>query len=326
MSFWNDLQKPIFALAPMEDVTDTVFRQLIREVNSTDGQIRPDVMFTEFTSVEGIESEGADMVMKRLKYTETERPLVAQIWGITPENYYNSAKKIVEMGFDGIDINMGCPVRKVIQKGACSALIKNPALAREIVMATQEGAGDLPVSVKTRIGFSKIQTEEWIGFLLEEAKPTVLTVHGRTVKELSKVPNHWEEIGTAVKFRNEIQKDLSEKTLILGNGDISSYQEGIEKIELYGLDGVMIGRGVFENPWIFNPDVKIEEKTKVEKLKLMEKHIQLFSETWGENKSFNVLKKYFKIYINGFRGAKELRMQFMECENAKEALLLLENV
>ena len=215
MNFWENLPKPIFALAPMEDVTDTVFRRLLREINSTEDSIRPDVMFTEFTSVEGIESEGAEMVMKRLKYTEVERPLVAQIWGITPENYFNSAKKIAELGFDGIDINMGCPVKKIIKKGACSALIESHSLAKEIVEATKEGSNGLPVSVKTRIGFKTIQTEDWIGFLLAETIPVTLTVHGRTVKELSKVPNHWDEIGKAVKLRDEIQSGVKQKTLIL---------------------------------------------------------------------------------------------------------------
>lgn len=200
-NFWQDLPKPIMALAPMEDVTDTVFRQRITILG------KPDVMFTEFTNVEGAQSDGSDQVTKRLKFVPEERPLVAQIWGITPEDYYKTAKMIVDLGFDGLDINFGCPVKKIIQKGACSALIKNPELAKEIVLATKEGLdGKLPLSIKTRIGFDKIDTENWIGFLLSQCQPDALTVHARTVKEESKVPVHFEELKKVSDIRNSLSK------------------------------------------------------------------------------------------------------------------------
>lgn len=312
-SFWQALPKPFFVLAPMEEVTDTVFRQII----SSCGQ--PDVMVSEFTSVEGLASEiGRSKVIHRLQYTPSEHPLVAQIWGITPEHYYKAGVYAKEQGFAGLDINMGCPVKKVIKQGACSALIKNPTLASDIIQAAKEGAGDIPVSVKTRIGFSEIQTEEWIGFLLQH-KLSALTVHGRTVKELSDYPAHWDEIGKVVQLRNQAKLD----TVIIGNGDINSYQQGLAMAEQYKVDGIMIGRGVFNNPWIFNPDIDpntLSTETKVQKLI---QHIQLFTQTWGQEKNFAVMKKCFKMYLNNFPGASEIRSQLMQCNTAEECIKIL---
>lgn len=312
-SFWQVLPKPFFVLAPMEEVTDTVFRQII----SSCGQ--PDVMVSEFTSVEGLASEiGRSKVIHRLQYTPSEHPLVAQIWGITPEHYYQAGVYAKEQGFAGLDINMGCPVKKVIKQGACSALIKNPTLASDIIQAAKEGAGDIPVSVKTRIGFSEIQTEEWIGFLLQH-QLDALTVHGRTVKELSDYPAHWDEIGKVVQLRNQAKLD----TVIIGNGDILSYQQGLEMAEQYKVDGIMIGRGVFNNPWIFNPNIDpntLSIETKVQKLI---QHIQLFQQTWGNEKNFAVMKKCFKMYLNNFPGASEIRSQLMQCNTAEECIKIL---
>lgn len=337
---WNKLPRPIVSLAPMEDVTDTVFRQIII------GCGRPDVFFTEFTNVDGIASQGRDIVARRLLYTTNEHPIIAQIWGMVPENYYKAAQELAEKGFDGIDINMGCPQHDVTKHGACSALIKNHALAQEIIQATKEGARsgrkktpvilgskatpesgerswtsqddikDLPVSVKTRIGFSKIATEEWIGFLLEQNLP-LITVHGRTAAEMSKVPAHWDEIGKAVELRNTMNK----ATLIFGNGDVVSLQDAKEKVAKYHVDGVMVGRGVFHNPWLF-AGIDPTTKTVKDRLTLLEQHVSLYEKTWGESKSFQVLKKYFKIYLSDFDGASDMRQQFMECKNYEEALRL----
>ncbi len=308
-NFWKILNKPIFALAPMEDVTDTVFRKIVVECG------KPDVMFTEFTNTEGLQSVGQSHVIHRLKYSEVERPLVAQIWGITPQNYYDSARLIVKMGFDGLDINFGCPVKKVIKAGACSALIKNPDLAKEIIQATKEGlGGNIPLSIKTRIGFNRISTEEWIGFLLEVGQPAALTIHGRTVKEMSKVPVHWNEIGKAIDLRNQ----LSPETLILGNGDLFDRQTAREKIEQYQLDGVMIARGIFHNPWFFDPAVDPKKKSPQERLDLLEKHVRLFEQTWGVNKDYHILKRFYKIYLHQFEGAAHLRQKFMETTNYNE--------
>lgn len=315
-NFWQTLPKPFFVLAPMEEVTDTVFRRIISSCG------RPDVMVTEFTSVEGLASDiGRSKVIHRLQYTPEEQPLVAQIWGITPEHYYQAGVYAREQGFAGLDINMGCPVKKVIKQGACSALIKNPNLVSDIIKAAKEGAQDIPVSVKTRIGFSEIQTEEWIGFLLQH-NLDALTVHGRTVKELSDYPAHWDEIGQAVKLKNQ----LSPETVIIGNGDILSYQQGLEMVEQYQVDGIMIGRGVFHNPWIFNPKLDPNDlSTEVKVQKLIE-HIQLFDQTWGNEKHFAVMKKCFKMYLNNFPGASEIRAKLMSCNTAEECIEILDNI
>ncbi len=310
-TIWDTLPKPIFSLAPMEDVTDTVFRQIILSCG------RPDVFFTEFTNVDGIASQGREVVARRLQFIPSEKPLIAQIWGMQPENFFKAAKELVERGFDGIDINMGCPQRDVTRHGACSALIKNQSLAKEIIDATRSGAGELPVSVKTRIGFSKIQTEEWIGFLLEQ-NLSLITVHGRTAAEMSKVPAHWDEIGKAAVLRHEMGKS----TLIFGNGDVQSLAEAKEKVQEYGLDGVMIGRGIFHNPWLF-AGVDPITKTIKERLELLKKHVELYEATWEDKKSFQVLKKYFKIYLSDFEGASDMRAQFMETNSYEEAKSLV---
>ncbi len=309
-TIWDKLPKPIFSLAPMEDVTDTVFRQIVISCG------RPDIFFTEFTNVDGMNSAGDEKVSQRLQFEKDEKPLIAQIWGVTPENFYLAAKRIVAMGFDGIDLNMGCPQRDVTRHGACSALIKNKPLAKEIIEAAREGAGDLPVSVKTRIGFSKTQTEEWIGFLLEQNLP-LITVHGRTAAEMSKVPAHWDEIGKAAVLRTEMKKP----TLIFGNGDVQSLEEAKQKVQQYGLDGIMIGRGIFHNPWLF---LGIDPQTKSikERLELLQQHVVLYEKVWDKKKNFQVLKKYFKIYIADFEGASEMRAQFMETNSYEEALEL----
>lgn len=312
-SFWDKLKKPVMVLAPMEDVTDTVFRQILI------GCGRPDVFFTEFTNVDGIASAGRDVVARRLLYTKAEHPIIAQIWGMVPENFYKTAKELVDMGYDGIDLNMGCPQHDVIRHGACSALIRNQDLAKEIIQATKEGAGDLPVSVKTRIGFKKIQTEEWIGFLLQQNLP-LITVHGRTAAEMSKVSAHWDEIRKAVDLRNKMDK----KTLIFGNGDVISLQDAQEKVAAYHVDGVMIGRGVFHNPWLFAGIDPVTQTIK-QRLALLDQHVSLFEKTWGNTKSFQILKKYFKIYLSDFEGASEMRQKFMETNSYDEAKELVKN-
>lgn len=307
MTIWDTLPKPLFVLAPMEDVTDTVFRQILLTTG------RPDVFFTEFTNVDGLVSQGEKEVAKRLVFTLQEKPIVAQIWGMKPENYFKVAGKLADMGYDGIDINMGCPQADVVRHGACSALMKNHSLALEIIQATKEGSRGLPVSVKTRIGYATIQTEEWIGFLLDQDLP-LLTVHGRTVKEMSKVPAHWDEIGKAVSIRNE--KKL--KTLIFGNGDVQSLGEAREKVREYGVDGVMIGRGIFHNPWLFNETINTETVSLEEKVQLLLKHVTLWQDTWADTKHFPILKKYFKIYVSGFDGAAEIRQEFMQAQNPQQ--------
>ncbi len=309
---WRELKKPFFVLAPMEGATDTVFRQIVASCG------RPDVFFTEFASVEGLTSErGFKEVSKRLKYTEKERPLIAQIWGKTPEKYAQSTKMVREMGFDGVDINMGCPDRTVVKNGCCSALIENPELAKQIIDAVKSEAGELPVSVKTRIGLRTIKTEEWIEFLLQQ-NLAALTVHLRTAKEMSKVPPHWDEMKKVLALRDKI----SPSTVIIGNGDLFTLQDAKDKINEYDFDGAMLGRAIFQNPWLFTGKLP-EEFDGPTKLELLKHHLELYENTWGEGKSFYPLKKYFKIYTSGFNGASAFREKLMETNSYAEAKALL---
>ena len=311
-NFWNDLPKPFTALAPMEGVTDIVFRQMMIRIG------RPDVFFTEFTSTSGLMSKGFDKVSKSLKFKKNELPIVAQIWGLNPKDFYDTAKLCKKMGFSGIDLNMGCPIYTVIRKGACSALINNRKLAKEIISATKEGAGGLPVSVKTRVGFDKEQIDDWIAFLLEQDLPALI-IHLRTVAELSKVDAHWELMPKIIKLKNEIALN----TLIVGNGDIKTKQEISEKYNKSGLDGFMIGRGVFYDPWIFNKSFDYKMETAVMRLNLYLEHIKLFEKIWKDGKNPESLKKFSKMYINNFNGATEFRNEINLTKTAPEMINLI---
>ena len=231
-------------MAPMADVTDFAFRQMFAKYGA------PDVFYTEFVSADGLASEeGRKFLSKELRFSENERPIVAQIFGAHPENIKIAAKLVADLGFDGLDINMGCPDKAVIKQGAGSALIRTPELAREVIRAAKEGAPNIPVSVKTRIGFNKIETEEWISQIVAE-KPDCLIVHGRTKKEMSEVDAHWDEIAKAAKIAREAG------ITVIGNGDVKSLEEGIAKAEEFGLDGIMVGRGIFGKPWFFDRQQK----------------------------------------------------------------------
>lgn len=299
--FWEKLEKPFFVLAPMANVTDTVFRQIIVKHG------RPDVLWTEFVACDGLCSDGREAVLRDLQYMPQERPIVAQIFGSTPANFYETAKLVAQLGFDGVDINMGCPEKNIVKSGACSALINTPSLAQEIVLATKEGAGNLPVSVKTRLGFAKDTLEDWLPTLLA-TKPAVITVHGRTRKEMSKHPAKWNRIKDAVDIAR------GSGTLIIGNGDVTDLDDARQKARETGVDGIMLGRAIFGNPWLFNRDGKVP--TLEEKLVAMVEHTRLFEDTWGDTKSFELMKKHYKAYVNGFDGAKTLRMKLMDCHSA----------
>ncbi len=297
--FWQKLPRPIYALAPMANVTDCAFRRIIAKYG------KPDVMFTEFTSCDGLQSPGREKIMIDLKFTDAERPIVAQIFGSKPDNFYKTALLCQELGFDGIDINMGCPDRNVEKQCAGAAMMKNPKLAQECILATKRGAGKLPISVKTRIGFNKNELNTWLPHLLE-SDLAAITIHARTRKEMSKVPAHWEEITRAVQIRNKYDSS-NKKTLILGNGDVKDLIDAKEKINQTGCDGAMIGKGIFGNPWLFigrTPTVN-------EKLRVMVEHTYLFEKLLGDKKNFDIMKKHYKAYINGFDGAKELRVKLM---------------
>jgi len=322
MNFWTELPKPIFALAPMEDVTDTVFREIIQSVASP-GKLQ--VVFTEFMSVDGfLHDIGKEKVIHRLFVSGQEKELlhsmgiklVVQIWGSDPEKFHKASRQIAALErFDGIDINMGCPVKKIVKKNACSALIKTPELAKEIVLATREGSG-LPVSVKTRIGFNQVETEDWIGHLLE-VNPAAITVHARTQKMLSTGMADWNEILNAVRLRDSMNSD----TLILGNGDVASYSDGVQKSESFRADGLMVGRGIFGNPAFFSDP---ESMNLPERIEVLKKHLKRFEEEWEGIKSYSILKRFFKIYIHSFPDATSLRGELMRTNNYREGLKLIE--
>lgn len=308
-NFWKNLKKPIFVLAPMANVTDAAFRLLIAKYG------HPDVMWTEFVSCNGLMSKGRERLMIDLQYDESERPIVAQIFGAKPENFFKTAQLLKELKFDGIDINMGCPDKNVERQGSGAKLMQNPTLAQEIILATKEGSGGLPVSVKTRIGYSKNTLNEWLPALLQ-TKPAAITVHCRTRKEMSLVPARWEHIKEAVQIRDAFDSS-PDKTLILGNGDVKNLTEAYQKVAETGCDGVMIGRGVFGNPWVFNREMIGKEIPMEEKLRVLIEHTYLFEKHILGHKGFDVMKKHFKAYVNGFDKAKELRIKLME--NAPDA-------
>lgn len=312
-SIYSNLPKPFFVLAPMDDVTDTVFRQLIASTAA------PDLFFTEFVNVDALQSAGRGATLPRLQHVKSEKPLIAQIWGKTPENYYKSAKDIVAMGFDGVDINMGCPAKDVVANGCCSALINNRELALEIIQATREGAGtSLPLSVKTRLGFNEIDYS-WHEFLLNQ-KLNALSIHGRTKKQMSKVPADWAAIGEVVKLRDK----LSPTTKIIGNGDVETRSQGLELAKKHKVDGIMIGRGVFADPFLFAEQSPWASLAPRQKLDLYTKHVKLFAKTWKNNeKPVVVLNKFCKVYISGFDGAKELREKLMAAKTTDELLKML---
>jgi tRNA-dihydrouridine synthase len=311
MSVWQELPKPFLALAPMDDVTDTVFRQIVA------GTARPDVYFTEFASADGLQSAGRERVLDKFRFTEIETPLIAQLWGMKPENYQKTAKELASMGFVGIDINMGCPVPKIVKIGACAALMNNHALAADIIAATKAGTGDLPVSIKTRVGYDQPDSN-WTQFLLEQ-KPDALIIHGRTAKQLSKVPNDWGLVEQVRKQRDAI----SPSTVIIGNGDVANRTHGLELAQRHQLDGIMIGRGVLKDPFAFADTSPWPGYDKTARVNLFTKHIELFAKIWGDSRNPASLKKFAKLYINGFDGAVEIRTQLMAANSVPELLTAL---
>ncbi|WP_027107850.1 tRNA dihydrouridine synthase [Lacticigenium naphthae] len=311
-NFWQELPQPFFILAPMEDVTDVVFRHVISEAG------RPDVFFTEFTNtVSYCHPEGRNSVRGRLTFTEDEQPLVAHVWGDQPEHFREMSIGMAKEGFRGIDINMGCPVPNVAGKGKGSGLIRRPNVAADLIEAAK--AGGLPVSVKTRLGYINVdEWRDWITHLLNQDIAN-LSIHLRTKKEMSKYDAHWELIPEIKKLRDEVAPD----TLLTINGDIPDRETGMKLVEKYGVDGVMIGRGVFKNPFAFEKESR--EHSSDELLDLLRLHLDLFDEhSSEEHDSFKPLRRFFKIYVRGIRGASGLRNQLMEAVTTDDVRVLLD--
>lgn len=312
LGFWGKLPRPIFVLAPMADVTDAAFRFII----ATHG--KPAVLITEFVSVDGLCSRGRPALIKTLKYHEKERPIVAQFFGEKPDHFYECALLAQELGFDGIDINMGCPVKTVVKTGSGAALIKTPDLAKEIIRETKRGAGLLPVSVKTRIGYNKIVVEEWVTHLLE-AEPAVITLHLRTAKEMSLVAAHWDVMELAVKLIRQTD------TLILGNGDVKDLEHARKLVNGTGIDGIMFGRAIFGNPWLFNESIRPDSISMQKRFEVMLEHARLYEEMFAGEKNFAVMQKHLRAYAAGFPGAKELRIRMEGMKSVGELEEILRN-
>ncbi len=346
-NFWETLPKPFFVLAPLANVTDAAFRRIIAKYSKPAG---PHVFYTEFVSADGLalaHEEGRRKLMCDLMFSAEEKPIVAQFFTATPEHMEKAAALAATLGFDGVDINMGCPDRTIEKQGAGAKLTLNPALAQELIAAAKRGAPNLPVSVKTRLGYNKDILEEWLPALLK-AEPIAVALHARTRKEMSKVAAHWDRVKRAVEIRNELQgAPPTGGTLIIGNGDVKDLDDARKKAEETGADGIMLGRAIFGTPWLFNPASELAsqrssgflpgaDQTFVqnipplieERLRIAVEHTKLFEELLGNpsagGKSFAIMKKHFKAYVEGFPGAKELRIELMEADNAVEVENIIE--
>ncbi len=323
-SFWNKLlarrslgeggPKPFFCLAPLADVTDPAFRRIIAKYG------KPDVMWTEFVSADGLFRGGYDALIGDLDYGDAERPIIAQFFSREPEYMVKAAELSVKLGFDGVDINMGCPDDNVCKQGGGAAMIREPEQALAVIKATQEvlarSERPIPLSIKTRIGYNTNEIETWLPTLLK-TKPAAITIHGRTKKEMSKVPAHWDVIARAVEIRTEIAPDV----LIIGNGDVKDLDDARAKAATSKCDGIMVGRGIFGNPWLFSGKPR---PTLPERLHVLAEHIQLFDELLAKRKSFAIMKKHFKSYVQGEDGDKSLVMALMATKTPAEALATLQ--
>jgi nifR3 family TIM-barrel protein len=324
--FWHKLPKPFFVMAPMADVTDSAFRALVATCGA------PDVFWTEFVSADGLYhtreiqklQDAENPLMRDLVFTKNEQPIVAQIFSSKPEMITYATKLVAERGFDGVDLNMGCPDRAIERQGCGSAMIKSPEVARAVIRAAK-AASSLPVSVKTRIGYNKESLDEWLPVLLEEA-PAAITLHLRTRKEMSNVPANWELMRKAVEIRDRLNPDV----LLIGNGDVMSVEQGTLRAAESGCDGIMIGRGMFGNPWVFegltrlnleNSDLRFNlvspKHSLAEKLAALTELAHTF-EKITPPKNFAILKKHIKAFVTGFAGAAELRAKLMGATDATE--------
>lgn len=311
MNIWDSLKKPFLILAPMEGVTDLIFRQVVAKAG------RPDLFYTEFTNVSSYASEkGRHNALERLEIAPSDSPIIAQIWGKNPDHFKTCAAALEGLGFSGIDLNFGCPDKNVNKTGGGAAMIKTPDLAVEC-FRNAKNATNLPVSIKTRLGWSDPEEyKTWLPILLAE-HPAALTVHMRTKKEMSKVPAHYELIPEILKLRAKI----SPETKLIINGDIKNRAAALELSKKHPeIDGFMIGRGVFENPYCFTDHTP----TRTELLELLKLHLNLYEQK--PNLPYEPLKHFFKIYINNFPGATKLRAKLMETHSLPEARAVLKEI
>lgn len=308
-NFWEKLKKPISASAPMAGVTDAAFRAMLQETG------KPDIIWTEMISLAGIKARGEKYFDNEMKFSEKERPIVFQFFGSKPQEFALCGEIAERKKADGIDINMGCPDKSVEKQGSGACIIKSPTLAKEIIVAAKENSKGLPLSVKTRLGYASVkEMENWVA-ALAETKPAALIIHGRTRAERRKGKASWEKI----KEAGEIIKSISLETLVIGNGDIQTREEGERLSREAGIDGYMVGRALIGNVWFFSKEKPEKEK----RIFVARKHLNLFKELFGDTESFDLMKKHLSIYISGFIGAKELRTKLMGMKNIDEAIDIL---
>lgn len=309
-NFWHDLPKPFFVLAPMEAVTDVVFRHVIAQAAA------PDIWFTEFTNATGWAAAGDKAIGGRLVKTDDEHPIVAQLWGSNPEAMTKLSIHCATLGYNGIDINMGCPDKSAVKSGGGAGMIKTPDVAAAIIASAKESG--LPVSVKTRLGYSRVdEWQEWLTHILKQDIVN-LTIHLRTKKEMSKVPAHYELIRDIKQLRD----DIAPNTLLTINGDIRDRQHGLELVRETGVDGVMIGRGIFHNPYAFEDSPALHSRDQL--ISLLKTQLDLYDHYCTQTgRPYETLKRFFKIYIREFEGASELRDALMHTTTTNEARQLL---
>ena len=306
-SFWDKLPVPFVALAPMDGITDPVFRQIVTQAG------KPDVLFTEFVSADGLVSAGRERLTRHLLFQQNEHPIVAQLFGSNPDHFFEAAKLVQSLGFDGVDINMGCPDNNVVKRGGGAGLMKTPQIAAAVIGAVKEGAGGLPVSVKTRIGYDDVQVGEWIPFLLSQ-NIAVLSVHLRTLRQMYKGNARWEYMKTIMNMRNS----AGVSTKIIASGDIQNLEDIKRLHALYGCDGYMIGRAALRNPWVFHIKRGMEEVPVKERLEIFLKHIRLFQATWKEERNPSELKKFCTMYTHAMPNATAFRTHFMNLKTREE--------
>ncbi len=332
--FWDTLPRPIVGLSPMDGVTDTAMRYISKKYG------QPAVMMTEFTSVEGVRA-GALKLMDDFRYDQSQRPIVAQVFGADPQAFYQTAIVVCALGFDGIDINMGCPAKKVEERGAGAALIQNPKLAGQIIQAVKRGLQDwqegisfegagvhpniisyleslsnpprklIPISIKTRIGYDKPLAQEWAEHLIE-FEPATITMHGRTLEQLYSGVADWDQIGQAAKVVKATD------ILFLGNGDVKSLTEAKKKTKAYSLDGVLIGRAAQGNPWVFTG----KQASPKEKLEVALEHTQKYVEFFPHRPFFPV-RKHLAWYAHGFPSASQVRQRLVMTNNLTEVQAII---
>lgn len=307
-SFWS--QKPLFISAPMSNISDAAMRRILASCG------KPDIIYTEFVAVNGLCSQGREKLLPDLAYSEGERPIVAQLFGRKPEHFREAGALVRELGFDGIDINLGCPDKNVLKQGAGSALIGEKDLVGEILSATKEGSG-LPVSLKTRIGREEDETEDWIA-ALAAMKPAALILHGRTRRAMYRSRANWDSIALAAQICHEYGLPL------IGNGDITSFDQAREFQKRYHTDGIMVGRALLGNPWFFNEQNPKESLPLERILTTLLEHARLYEALYSDPRAFKAIRKHLKSYLHDFPGAKQLRNALVHSENAAEVERIIE--